>query len=67
MLRIKVLVVVAFCLLAVVFYGHSSVTPAVQGLTGGEPLDAPSGVSASNGDYANKVGINWDTIRGATT
>lgn len=34
-----------------------------QGLT----LSPPTGVSASDGAYATKVGIVWDTIRGATT
>lgn len=29
-------------------------------------LAAPTGIEASDGDYANKVGIRWDTIRGAT-
>lgn len=29
-------------------------------------LNAPTGVSASDNDYSTKVGINWDTIRGAT-
>ncbi|MFT3746453.1 MAG: cytochrome c peroxidase [Pyrinomonadaceae bacterium] len=28
-------------------------------------IAAPTRVSASDGDYANKIGINWDTIRGA--
>lgn len=36
-------------------------TPRVSGGT----IAAPTGVSASDGDYANKVGIHWDTIRGA--
>lgn len=29
-------------------------------------LNAPTGVSASDSDYSTKVGINWDTIRGAS-
>lgn len=29
-------------------------------------LSAPTGVTASDGDYSTKVGIHWDTIRGAT-
>src|SRR5690606_40574072 len=29
-------------------------------------LPTPTGVQASSGDYANKVGIYWDTMKGAT-
>jgi cytochrome c peroxidase len=32
----------------------------------GTSLSAPTNVSASDGAYATKVGISWDTIRGAT-
>lgn len=35
--------------------------------SGSTSLLPPTGVSASNSDYSNKVGINWDTIRGATS
>ncbi|MEO7658002.1 MAG: cytochrome-c peroxidase, partial [Pyrinomonadaceae bacterium] len=34
-------------------------------LLGGGPA-MPTGVTASDGDYANKVGVHWDAIRGAT-
>jgi cytochrome c553 len=37
---------------------------AVKGQSGG--LAAPTGVAASDGSYNNKVGINWDVMRGAT-
>ena len=39
------------------------------GLAGqnGEGLPAPTGVEASDGAYATKVGICWDHIRNATT
>lgn len=30
-------------------------------------LAAPTGVEASDGAYINKIGISWDTIRGATS
>src|SRR3712207_2856685 len=29
-------------------------------------LSAPTGIVASDGSYSTKVGISWDTIRGAT-
>ncbi len=35
--------------------------------SGGGSLAAPTGVIASDGDYSNKVGLHWDTIRDATT
>ncbi|MBS1794185.1 MAG: VCBS repeat-containing protein [Acidobacteria bacterium] len=34
-------------------------------VSGQGTLAAPTGVSASDGNYAGKVGIYWDTIRGA--
>lgn len=39
----------------------------IKAQPGGIGLAFPTGISASNGDYINKVGINWDTIRGATS
>lgn len=38
--------------------------PAVSGQSGA-PV-APTGVAASDGSYNNKIGISWDTMRGAT-
>src|SRR5258705_13835727 len=35
--------------------------------TNGGSLAAPTHVIASDGDYSNKVGLHWDTIRDATT
>jgi len=39
----------------------------VTGQTGSEPLDAPTGFAASDDVYNSKVGLYWDTIRGANT
>ncbi len=36
-------------------------------VSGQNGIAAPTGVSASDGSYISKVGINWDTIRGATS
>ena len=33
----------------------------------GETLSAPTGLEASDGSYATKVGLSWDVIRGAAT
>lgn len=35
-------------------------------VAGAGSISAPTGVSASNNDYINKVGLHWDTMRGAT-
>jgi len=39
----------------------------VSGQAGGSPLAAPTNLIASDNTYNNKVGLYWDTIRGATT
>jgi len=57
---------VSFFLFAVVFCANDWMTSPVRGVTGGSVIAAPTGVIASDSDYANKVGISWDTIRGAT-
>lgn len=66
MRRIKFLVVLVFALFGLVFFGYNESLETVSGKITAGTLSAPTGVSASDGDYANKVGINWDTIRGAT-
>lgn len=40
---------------------------AVVGQTGATGLSAPTGFSASDNAYSSKIGLYWDTIRGATT
>ncbi|MFN0139454.1 MAG: cytochrome c peroxidase [Pyrinomonadaceae bacterium] len=39
----------------------------VTGQGGGTSLSAPTGVTATDNIYNNKVGVHWDTIRGATS
>ncbi len=51
-------------MLTLLYAGAAGLWPAVTGQSGG--LVAPTGVSASDGSYNNKVGINWDTMRNAT-
>jgi cytochrome c peroxidase len=65
--RIKLLVFLAFALFAIAFYGNNFFTPKAAGAVGGNSLDAPTSVTASDKNYANKIGIMWDTIRGATS
>ena len=64
--RIKLFAVLIFSLFAITFYGYRSVTPTVIGQSEGVALSAPTGVIASDNQYSNKVGLSWDTVRGAT-
>ncbi len=67
MQRLKLFVCLSVALAAITFYGYQHFTDPVSARTMGSAPSAPTGVSASNNDYANKVGIMWDTMRGATT
>lgn len=65
--RLKLFVFLFFILAASTFFGQQWFTTSSAGrnTTGGATLSAPTGVSASDGDYADKVGIMWNTVRGA--
>lgn len=68
MLRLKQFVVLFFVLFAVAFYGFRHAAPTVSSQSSGaDSLAAPTGVTASDGNYANKVGILWATVRDATS
>ncbi len=63
MKNIKLLVIFTFVLFAVVFrFFTASTTVSSQ-----TSLSAPTGFSATINVYNNKVGLNWDTMRGAAT
>ncbi|MEP7148286.1 MAG: cytochrome c peroxidase [Acidobacteriota bacterium] len=64
MQRIKLVIVVFFSLaaLSVGFYQPSVV---VTGKSAAAALSAPTGLTASDGDYASKVGLHWQPVRGA--
>lgn len=62
---IKSVVVVLFAAAASAFYLIDAGTH-VAGRSVDDTIAAPTRVTASDGDYANKIGVNWDTIRGAT-
>ncbi len=64
--RFKQFVVLFFILFAAVFYGNRWFTPTVESQSDGSSLYAPTGVTASDGNYADKVGVLWSTVRGAT-
>jgi len=65
--RLKLFVSLFFILFAFTFFGQRWLTTSSAGrnLAGGAALSAPTGVSASDRDYADKVGVMWNTVRGA--
>ena len=65
MQRIKLFVFLSFFLFAAVFYGSRWIAPTASGQTEGSLLSAPVGVNASDGSYADKVGIRWEPVRNA--
>ncbi|HEX8247201.1 MAG TPA: cytochrome c peroxidase [Pyrinomonadaceae bacterium] len=67
--RLKLFVSLFFILFALSFFGQRWFTTSSAGRNaggGGGALSAPTGVSASDRDYADKVGIVWNAVRGAT-
>ena len=68
MKHLKLFVSLFFILFALTFFGRQRLTAfsAGRNFAADAPLSAPTGVSASDGDYADKVGIMWNTARGAT-
>lgn len=65
MRNFKVVVIVVFVFAAAGLWLLRS-NP-VTGQGGGTSLSAPTDVTATDNIYNNKVGIHWDTIRGATS
>ncbi len=67
MLRLKRFVTLFFISIAFVFYAQQWLTTssASRNLAGGATLSAPTGVSASDGDYIDKVSVMWNAVRGA--
>ena len=61
MQRIKLLVIFIFALAFLAFNFTSSPAVSSQGA-----LSAPTGFAATDGIYSAKVGLRWDTMRGAT-
>ncbi len=66
MRRIKLFIIFLFVLVFLPVLWQKVLSPKVSGKTGEAAFPAPTGVIASDGSYANKVGLNWDTMRGAT-
>ncbi|HZH34706.1 MAG TPA: cytochrome c peroxidase, partial [Pyrinomonadaceae bacterium] len=64
MQSIKLAVTFIFLLLGIFSAGQHFLSLKVTGQSGG--LSAPTGFTASDRSYSTKVGLNWDTMRGAT-
>src|SRR5690348_12463331 len=64
MRRFKFLLTV--CFLGLVLSGIWRVLPLPVASGQGGALTAPTNLVASDGDYNNKIGLTWDTMRGAT-
>jgi cytochrome c peroxidase len=67
MVRLKIVVVLFFGFLVTIGFTNQVFNFKTQSQSGGNPPAAPTGVIASDGNYATKVGIMWDTMRGAVT
>ena len=67
MQRLKIFVSLFFILFAVVFFSQRwfVTSSAGRNFSGGANISAPSGISASDADYPDKVGVIWNTMRGA--
>ncbi len=65
--RLKLFVLGSFVFLGIGFYLSQSHAAHVQGRVAGGQLSVPTSVTATDGVYANKVGLHWDTIRNATS
>lgn len=64
MRKLKVLVLGLFAAFSGLLFAPQIIDTTVSGQSG---LGIPSGVSASDGDYATKIGVNWNAVRGATS
>jgi cytochrome c peroxidase len=66
MQRVKLFVLGSFVFFGLGFYLFPTDLSNAAGREFGGALAVPTGVEASDGDYSNKVGLHWDTIRNAT-
>jgi cytochrome c peroxidase len=67
MQRLKLFVSFFFILIAIIFFGQEWFTTfsASKSSLRSAMLSAPRGVSASDGDFATKVSVMWNAVRGA--
>ncbi len=66
MRHLKLFVSLFFILFALTFFGQRWFAASSAGKnSAGSATPPPTGVSASDGDYADKVSVMWNTVRGA--
>src|SRR5882672_5138798 len=65
MRTIKLAAISLLCLLSVMAFGNRFFHGFKVESQGG-PLSAPTNVTASDNSYSTRVGVSWDTVRGAT-
>ena len=65
--RLKTFIIGLFVFPALFFFFDSHLEEKVSGQNGGANLSAPTDVTATDGIYSTKVGLRWDTMRGATS
>jgi cytochrome c peroxidase len=67
MRRLKLCVSLLFIAFTILFYGQPwlKISSAARNSVEVAALSPPQGVSASDGDYIDKVGVLWNTVRGA--
>jgi len=64
MRALKLIVIGLFSLLSLLAINYRSFSPVVSGQTG---LSIPTGLIASDNSYNDRIGLNWNAVRGATT
>ena len=64
--RLKLFVIVLFVFPLGFFFFYKNVENKVSGQSGLASLSAPTDMTATDGIYSTKVGLRWDTMRGAT-
>ena len=62
----KLVVIALFTVFVIAIYAFTLRTERVSGNSTPVAISSPTGVTASDGDYATKIGIHWDAMRGAT-
>ncbi len=65
MRRLKLAVLICFSILTAIGFVYRPAFVVSSGPVGAQ-LASPTGLTASDGDYATKIGLHWQPVRGAT-
>ncbi|MBP6004102.1 MAG: hypothetical protein KA746_11760 [Pyrinomonadaceae bacterium] len=63
---IKIAVIAIVSVFAIFIFLDRPFSLVASGADIGPSISAPTGLTASDGDYSTKIGLHWDTMRGAT-